>query len=311
MIRFDKLKIITDLQYISIKKDFHVHSKNGVVLSHKYSIKQPYMLCIIANYQHGELSIEFSGKILKDSYIDLINETNIQKCLEEINKIGVCTLSVPNILQDSEVTKCDVTKDVCHNDLDSIVRYIKQHISNYRKWIPKEKHNGIVIENSADTPRFRKRITLYDKEHELNLATNRAFLCELSDKKALLDYFKGKIRIELNINTEAQIRNLLNIQNNSLQEVMASKADPLVAVISEALKEEESAPYVNNLMDHLRLLLLTECDFNLAKVEATVRSLSSRTTAISRAMKPFRQLHDKMRHSTFSLSELQRLVSMA
>ena len=144
MIRFDKLKIVTDINHISNidEKAFTAQSIGGLLLYHKYSIDKPYQLCIIANYQHSELSIEFTGKILRDEYINLINQTNIKKCFEEINRLGICTLAINDIIQKSEVVKCDVTKDVCYSELDNLVSYIKQNLSNYKKWIPKAKWNS-------------------------------------------------------------------------------------------------------------------------------------------------------------------------
>lgn len=311
MIRFDKLKIITDINYITSINDkaFVAQSIGDNLLYYKYSIKKPYMLCIIANYQHRELSIEFTGKILKDEYVDLINQTNIRKCFEEINELGICTLSINDILYNSEVCKCDITKDVCCNDLNNIVAYIKQHLSNYKKWISKEKHNGIVLENSADTPRHRKRLIIYNKEQELKLAGNKDFLNLLSDRNALLDYFKNKIRFELNINTEAQIRTLLEISNNSLGDVLASTANPLTTVLNEAVKETEAMPSIKNVPNYLRYLLLKDCNFNMVEVEAKIRSLSSKNTAISRAMQPYKRLLNDLNVSTFSFSKLQELVN--
>ena len=312
MIRFDKLKIITDINYISNINDkaFTAQSVGEQLLYYKYNIKKPYSLCIIADYQHSELSIEFTGKILKDEYIHLINKTNIRKCFEEINGLGICTLSIDEILQNSKVCKCDITKDICCKDLNNIIAYIKQNLCNYRKWIPKEKRNGIVLENAADTPRYRKRLTIYNKEHELGLSGNKDFLGLLSDRKALLDYFKGKIRFELNVNAEAQIRTLLEITNNTLNEVLTSTANPLKTVFNEAVKETGTTPCAKNVSNYLRYLLLKDCDFNLAIVEAKIRALSSKNTAISRAMQPYRQLLNDLNRSAYPDVKIQELISM-
>ncbi len=312
MIRFDKLKIITDINYISNINDkaFTAQSVGEQLLYYKYNIKKPYSLCIIADYQHSELFIEFTGKILKDEYIHLINKTNIRKCFEEINGLGICTLSIDEILQNSKVCKCDITKDVCCRDLNNIIAYIKQNLCNYRKWIPKEKRNGIVLENAADTPRYRKRLTIYNKEHELNLSGNKDFLGLLSDRKALLDYFKGKIRFELNVNAEAQIRTLLEITNNTLNEVLTSTANPLKTVFNEAVKETGTTPCVKNVSNYLRYLLLKDCNFNMIEVEAKIRSLSSKNTAISRAMQPYRQLLNDLNRSAYPDVKIQELISM-
>lgn len=104
----------------------------------------------------------------------------------------------------------------------------------------KEKHNGIVLENSADTPRHRKRLTIYNKEQELKLVGNKDFLNLLSNQNALLNYFKSKIRFEFNINTKTQIRTFLKISTNSLNDVLTSTTNPLATIINEAIKETEA-----------------------------------------------------------------------
>lgn len=78
------------------------------------------------NYQHNELILEFTGKILLDKYPSLINRDNIKDCLSEINKLDICSLDTDAIIQDSEVVKCDVTKDVEFEYIDKILKISDQ-----------------------------------------------------------------------------------------------------------------------------------------------------------------------------------------
>lgn len=300
MIRFDKLKIVADSCSISCINDekFIKQVLKGNVVSWKYTVKMPYLLCLIVVPEHRELSIEFTGKILGDGYIHLINQENIRECLEKINHLGICTLDVDRILNESKVVKCDVTVDVDCGDLKRVVSYIEQHIANYKKWKVLHKSNGLVLMNSAGTPRYKKRLTIYDKEHEMNLAANADFLNGLSDRNGMLNYFKGKIRFELNIWTEAQIRSLLQIEKNTLNEVLGAVAHPLRVVLSEVLTSDcDDKLYKQDYTSYLHFLLLRECDFNLDKVEVKIRSLTGKNTSIKRRMRPYRVLLSSLQES--------------
>ena len=79
MITFDKIKLITKIAYvtnINIDK-FMIISKKGNILYYKYQQDKPYNLLVMINYQHNELILEFTGKILLDKYPSLINRDNI------------------------------------------------------------------------------------------------------------------------------------------------------------------------------------------------------------------------------------------
>ena len=100
MITFDKIKIITKIAYvtnINIDK-FMIISKKGNILYYKYQQDKPYNLLVMINYQHNELILEFTGKILLDKYPSLINRANIKDCLSEINKLDICSLDTDAII---------------------------------------------------------------------------------------------------------------------------------------------------------------------------------------------------------------------
>ena len=83
MLKFDKLKIVSSIENVSCINEFEFQSiiKDGVIQEQKYSIQSPYSLYIEADYQESELILEFSGKILKDDYPNLIHRDNIHLCL--------------------------------------------------------------------------------------------------------------------------------------------------------------------------------------------------------------------------------------
>lgn len=178
MLRFDKIKIISQIDFISDinEKIFISNMKDNVLLYYKYKQKSPFVLIIIVNYEKKELVLEFTGKILLESYKELIHRDNLRQCLDSINKMGICTLDVDSIITHGIVAKCDVTKDVKVDNFPMIIRYCRQQLKNYRKWICRDYASGIVIENTVKTPRHKKRLILYDKYKELQKSENDCFL---------------------------------------------------------------------------------------------------------------------------------------
>lgn len=312
MIKFDKLKLVTNIDYISDidGSKFVLNSKEDTILYYKYQQERPFSLLVMVSYQHNELVLEFTGKILLDNYQNLINEYTIKDCLVQINRLGICHLYIDSIMKDCTVVKCDVTKDIECNQMQDIIANAKQNLSNYNKWIAKPYgKGGITIENMVKTPKYKKRLIIYDKAKELQLAEKRYFLNAVSNPSEILSYFNNKIRFELNINTMDQIRNLLNIPNNSLSAVLASKANPILTVIDEAIKYNDCQQRTMTLRDYEHSLLLKECDYNMSAVEAKVRALSSKKTPIKRAMKVYKDLYNQMQMRTASNIDIRALVA--
>lgn len=283
-------------------------TKYSKVLYYKYQQDSPYSLILRVDYTHGELVIEFTGKILLDDYPQLINKETIIQCFNNINKLNICNLDVNSIMHDSEVVKCDVTKDIVSN-LSSIESTIRQSLVNYTKWNVKGYNRGIVIENTVSTPKYKKRLAVYDKGKELNKASNINFINCLSNRDDLLSYFNNKIRFELNINTKSQIRQLLNIPNNRLMSVLESTTNPILTIIDEAVKYEPQQHKARTLRDYEHELLLRDCDFDLVKVEAKVRALLNKNTSITRTMQPYKELYKRLQNNKTSTIDIRALVA--
>ena len=309
MIKFDKIKLTTSIDYIiNINTErFITVTKYDEVLYYKYHQETPISLLIIVDFEHNELVIEFTGKILFENYPNLICSETIVQCLQNINRLGICRLEVDAILQDAEVVKCDVTKDIkC--DFKSLISTIRQNITNYSKWNVKSYGNGIVVENVVATPRYKKRLAIYDKGNELRKATNINFINSLKNSCEVIGYYKNKIRFELNINTKQQIRQFLNIPNNRLINVLSSKANPILTVIDEAIKYELPLIKTLTVRDYERELLLKDCDFDLVRVEAKLRSLSSKNTSIKRLMQPYKDLYKRINSINSPTFDVRSLV---
>lgn len=311
MLRFDKIKIISQIDFISDinEKIFISNMKDNVLLYYKYKQKSPFVLIIIVNYEKKELVLEFTGKILLESYKELIHRDNLRQCLDSINKMGICTLDVDSIITHGIVAKCDVTKDVKVDNFPMIIRYCRQQLKNYRKWICRDYASGIVIENAVKTPRHKKRLILYDKYKELQKSENDCFFDAVLNREELLDSYRGIVRFELNINTMEQIRTLLSVADNSLNAVLTSEANPILTVIDEAIRERSSIRYCTNLRDYERVLFLKECCYDLMELEAKLRTLVSTNTSIKRVMRPYVELCEQMQNTADLGSEIRRMVA--
>ena len=297
MTKFDKLKVVTNIEDITDIDTtvFVTQTKDEEILYYKYKQETPFYLLIRADYDKQELVIEFTGKILKENYPQLINRNNIVQCLETINAIGICRIDTEAILAHGEICKGDVTKDISSTQMQEIIAQLKQSLTNYDKWTcAKYQGNGLVIYNTVKTDKYKKRLSIYDKRKELNKACNREFLNTISNRQEMLDYFQDKIRFELNIDTKAQIRLLLGVMDNRLHSVLSSNANPILTVFDEAIRPNEVTAYHSDLKEYMMALLIRECHNDLEEVEAKIRAMTPKTVSIRKKMQPFRDLYTKI-----------------
>lgn len=203
--------------------------------------------------------------------------------------------------------------DVEFEYIDKILKNIRPNIANHNKWKdkPYRGKEGITLENIAKTPKYKKRLIIYDKAKELNSANNNEFLSACSNSEKIISYFKNKIRFELNINTMEQIRQLLNIPNNNLITVLNSCSNPILSVIDEALLYSDFQETPMTLKDYEHSLLLKECNYDMSVVEAKVRSLVSKNTYIKRVMQPYKELYTQMQASSCQRLNIRELVAWA
>lgn len=293
MLLFDKMKIAAPLQVVKVfDKDRFVEKRSfGEVISHEYKITQPSEVSIRLDYNHNEFVIAFTGKVLGDSYPSLINKNTFFECLRSIETIGGISLDKEGILNDGQVIKCDVTCDVQYSDMDGFIRFIKANLSNFDKWEISKYTKGIKLQNKVVTDVHKKRLVIYNKEKEMQMASHKRFLDELKDRESLLSYFKGKTRFERNLTTKESIRKALNIQGTSVLEVLNSSATPIGDVLKEAVIpiEEIGTSVPTSVKDFQTLAVLKQYNFDLTRIEATLRAIASKNTRMSRLMKPYKE----------------------
>lgn len=296
MIKFDKIKIVSSIENVKkLNEDvFENKVKDGCIVEQRYIMMSPYYLYIEADYIEQELILEFTGKILKDDYKDLIHANNIHTCLSNINDLGLCNLNIDGILADGVIVKADVCLDVDYPDCKALTKSLRANVSNFNKYLARTIGDNFVIEKNVQTKGYKRRLTIYDKAKEIQKAGNRSFLSTLDNPQLLLDYFDGKMRFELNLNSKEQIRKSLNIYDTSIREVLNSTATPIWDMLDSAIEEVDGDIACSNLAELKNKLVLESCGYDLAKVEALLRNFYSQGTHISQVMKPYRALAAKL-----------------
>jgi len=250
--------------------------EGGITRMLKYKLNDPF-----------NLSIEITGKILGNNYPELISINTIMKCFERLNAIGVCMVD-PAKMMNAEVVKCDITKDVPIENIPALTRYIKGTVRNYDAFICTKFRNGnLVVEKSVTTHKRKRRITIYDKGHEMNLHEEQPFVSD----NGLEGEYDGICRFEMNLTSKKQIREALNITGNTLTEVLQSKKNPIKDFLGDILAEDTSGKAVSSWKDFEKYAILAICGFDLAKVEAKAREYKNpRSTSIPKMMAQYREI---------------------
>lgn len=311
---FDKLKIVVNSNnYIDNidTNEFNTIIKDETITQYRYQQTSPYLLYIEKDLVDDELIIEFTGKILGPRYCELINRNNIRQCLENINALGLCSLDIDGILANGMVVKADVTKDCICGDIPSLTREIKSCVKNHDRYTVTMKGGNLIIEKNVKTRNRKLRLTIYDKEKEINLQENRQWLRSITSEEAqnLMTFFKGKARFEMNLNSVKAIRDMLHIRENDILSVLWAEADPISSFLNEALVDNVEAKEVRTLHDAERMALLKEHDYDMKAVESVIKLFKSPNTNLSQAMKPYRELYNTL-HNEEATSVKERLRGM-
>lgn len=315
MITLDKIKIVAPLESVTVTDEdaFEAKLKNGIVISLSYTQETPLQLYIELDYEDKESVIEFTGKILRDKYPELINRENFDLCIDIINWMGLCRIDKDMIQVYGKACVIDVTKDVPYQDVSGLSEWLRTNISNHRKFLSRNIGSNLVIEKNVRTRGYKRRLTVYDKEKELCRADNVAFIYSLQDPDALMSYFKGKVRFEFNLNSRQAIRKALNIQDTSIDEILNSIANPIYDFINDIIVEGKIGDNTClSLTDRKNLAFLRDCDMDMVKVEAEIRKYASKGTHISQTLKPYRELWSrlKVRSSDFKTTLLGLLLEV-
>lgn len=289
MITLDKVKLIATLDclldYDPAK--FSVVKEGGRTKVLKFRQTEPFALSIEIKNDERELVVEFTGKILGKDYPQLISISTIATCFDRLNELGVCKVD-PTKMMGAEVVKCDITKDIPVEDIPALSRYIKSAVRNYEAFTCTKYRNGnLMVEKTVTTQKRKKRITIYDKEHEMNLQGERPFVSE----NGLEGEYDGLCRFEMNLTSKKQVREALGLTGNTLTEVLRSSRNPIQDFLGDILAEDPVGRAITSWKDLEKYAVLALCGFDLAKVEAKARQYKNpRNTSIPKMMEPYREI---------------------
>ena len=139
--------------------------------------------------------------------------------------------------------------------------------------------------NTVKTQNRKIRLSFYDKYKELHKAGNSQFLDMLDDRFGVLVYFNGRSRIEANVRTVTQIKELFQIEDNSLMNVLDSSVNPLLTIFDTIFdiqnNPEPTTSEVQSLLSYRKLsdlknaLLVKACDNDIAQIELVLQNCLS------------------------------------
>lgn len=311
MLTFDKLKIVVkSINYIdNINTDkFKTIISKDVISAYKYQQTKPYLLYIEKDVLDNELVIEFTGKILGASYPDLINRTNIRQCLNNMNALGICTLDVDGILDNGEVVKADVTKDIEQEDMATLTKELLSCIKNNERYNAICESGNFIVEKKVKTNNRKARLTIYDKEKEMKRTDNQRWLQSLGEAEAkyVNEHFHKKARIELNLNSIKALRDSLHIIDTSITSVLNADANPIMHFLDKVLVDNAEARNAKSVHDVERLALMEKYGNDMKAIERAILPYKSPKTNLSQVMKPYRLLYNALTEN-HSVSLKERL----
>ncbi|MCM1220918.1 MAG: hypothetical protein NC548_41175 [Lachnospiraceae bacterium] len=268
--------------------------KGGEIIRYKYKHSCP-SLYIIVTPSESKVSIEFSGKILGDKYPNLINKETISECIDRINTLGTFSLDKHQVIDEGIVGQCDVTVDIDGLDVDRFTQFIHTHLST-KKWAVGTYYGGgITIHKTVSTSRYQRRLTVYNKEAEMQKQSNLDFLSQIENNQAVTDYFKGKTRFEFNIKSMEAIRDELNIESNSVRCVLNATSNPIRKAVLSAIKLAAEEKQVKTLRDFERCAVLEKYDFDISKIREAISPFYDNRNSVNKTIAVYRDLAQGLR----------------
>ena len=315
LITFDRIKIKSNYKYlldtkVKFNEMFHSRSgeKTGLFYSSKDDINIPYNLYIAVSYVKQTLTLEFSSKILKENNPDLISRDTIKKCLTNINQLNICNIDVDSILSNGVVTSVDITYDADLILNDNLLDALNSQVNNYRRFKWTHYNNeGITFTKDVKSKDCTETITLYNKEKEICTSHNKNFLNSLSQPQQIMDYFKGKTRFEITLDTPKKIMNYLNLTDTKIFSVLNSDTNPILILFDKIFNNSVtniSNATFDNYEEWSMKIILDSYNGDLKRLEQDVRNKFSSRSGATKRMKKFEAVH----HAMTSASTNENLI---
>jgi len=321
IITFDRIKIKSNYKYllntkVRFNERFHSRSgeKTGLFYSSKDDINVPYNLYIAVSYPKQTLTLEFSSKILKENYPKLISKDTIKECLININQLDICEIDVDSILTEGAITSVDVTYDTNFILDDEPLNTLNLQVGNYRrfKWTHYDKE-GITFTKDVKSKDCAETITLYNKEKEICTSHNKDFLNSLSRPQSIIDYFKGKTRFEITLDTPKKIMKYLNVADTKIFTVLNSNTNPILTQFDKVLGIS-TANMTNTTFDDYEnwamKIILEKYNGDLKLLEQDIRSKFNSRSGASKRMKKLETVYHAMTSASTSENPIEKIRNL-
>ncbi len=318
LIYLDRIKIKSNYKYlldtkVKFNEKFNSRSgeKVGIFYSSKDDKKIPYNLYISVNFLKQTLTLEFSSKILKEKYPDLISKETIKECLTNINQLNICDIDVDNIILNGVITSVDITRDTDLILDDNLLNALNTQVNNYRrfKWTHYDKE-GITFTKDVKSKDCTETITLYNKEKEICTTHNKDFLNSLSRPQSIIDYFRKKTRFEITLDTPQKIMDYLNVADTKITSVLNSDANPILTQFNKVFGNS-TADMPNSTFDDYEnwamKIILEKYNGNLKLLEQDIRNKFSSRSGASKRMKKFEAVYHAMSVASTNESPIEKI----
>lgn len=321
LITFDRIKIKSNYKYllntkVKFNEKFNSRSREkiGMYYSSKDDINIPYNLYIAVSYVKQTLTLEFSSKILKEKYPYLISKDTIKECLININQLNICDIDVDSILSNGAITSVDVTYDANLILSDNLLDVLNSQVNNYRrfKWAHYDKE-GITFTKDVKSKDCTETITLYNKEKEICTSHNKNFLNSLSQPQSVIDYFKGKTRFEITLDTPKKIMSYLNLPDTKISSVLNSDTNPILTqfdkVFGNPIANMSNVTF-NNYDNWTMKAVLERYNGDLKLLEQDVRSIYNSRSGVSKRMKKFETIYHAMTSASTCENPIKKIRNL-
>lgn len=310
-LKFDTVKIRAKKEYlintiIPFSPKINKYGEcTGIYYSSKDDKSIPFDLYIGVSYTRQSVTLEFSSKILLDDYPKLITRTTFRQCLENINKLGICTIDVDRIVSDCSFSKVHITNDIDYTLTNDKLSILNSCVSDYRRY--KWEHyegEGIRYTKDVKSKDCKETIVIYDKEKEILSNKNKPFLDLLDNPNTVIDYFSDKTRFEMELDSPKKICKFLNIGSAHINYIFGSKVNPLLVQFNKIFGEGEIEDKysVTNYEDYAMRIIIEKHNGDLKKIEQEMKDLkvysSNSRTGLFNRMKKIKQLHSEMYNKT-------------
>lgn len=325
ILQFDTVKFVSDSKNLLSYNDklfrndidLETEKVKSVIYSSHRSNNIPFELYIYANNLNQKLTIEFSSKILLGNYPQLICHDNFVECLQNINKLGICKLDEEAIMKDCQFTKLHITKDIDMKLTNDKLTALNRLVGNYRRYKWTRYNAGITFASDVQSTYDREEIVLYDKETEISLNKNKAFLSMTGKRNEIQKYFKGKTRVEMRLEGKRKIKNELKIPDTSWDSLEMVENNPLLKQFNKVFTVETvvECPVMDSLNYFLMYNYVKYYNGNLKRIEQNIKDnvVSKSRGTLGKQMKKIAEIARTLKQDEPKddnvLSEIRRLLS--